>query len=345
MPSDDLDIRLQDSTPRQLPKGVPPDQDAGCGVEVLGKPNPALPPVYVSLAALRAMFAHGASYPERESGGVLLGRFLSGETHAFLLVEQIITGLMTEGTATRLTFTHDTWLHINATRDRDFPELQIVGWYHTHPNLGIFLSGDDQYIHRNFFHESWQIAMVIDPIAFQFGLFAWLGDRLQRDDGVRVYAQSDTRGELQPYVAALAEGRRAPAPRATDREVPPVNVEVVFPEMTVNLGRLMPAKIRGFFGIEEVRTAPRLSVKTLLIVVLAILLGFQAIRERQLARMLKQPPPAATVTEPAQKPAAPAQPSSGSSTPAPPSSTARPSPAPTTPAGSPGPAAPGNGAH
>ena len=49
----------------------------------------------------------------------------------------------------------------------------MVGWYHTHPGFGIFLSGMDQFIHQNFFTQKWHIALVLDPIAKSGGFFCW----------------------------------------------------------------------------------------------------------------------------------------------------------------------------
>jgi hypothetical protein len=48
-----------------------------------------------------------------------------------------------------------------------------VGWYHSHPSFGIFLSEHDLFIHRNFFSGPAQIAVVVDPINCTEGVFAW----------------------------------------------------------------------------------------------------------------------------------------------------------------------------
>ncbi len=39
-----------------------------------------------------------------------------------------------------------------------------MGWYHTHPDFGIFLSDRDRFIHEHFFSGPGQVAHVIDPI-------------------------------------------------------------------------------------------------------------------------------------------------------------------------------------
>ncbi len=38
-----------------------------------------------------------------------------------------------------------------ASATANSPNIDIVGWYHTHPSFGIFLSHHDLFIHQNFF--------------------------------------------------------------------------------------------------------------------------------------------------------------------------------------------------
>jgi proteasome lid subunit RPN8/RPN11 len=45
--------------------------------------------------------------------------------------------------------------------------LRPVGWYHSHTRSEIFLSDADLEIHRRFFPEPWQVALVVKPHTFQ----------------------------------------------------------------------------------------------------------------------------------------------------------------------------------
>ena len=60
-----------------------------------------------------------------------------------------------------------------AHRDRQHPDKKFIGWYHTHPGFGIFLSGMDDFIQANWFSEPWQIALVYDPTSEEEGIFVW----------------------------------------------------------------------------------------------------------------------------------------------------------------------------
>jgi len=49
--------------------------------------------------------------------------------------------------------------------------LRIVGWWHSHPDFGCFLSKNDLETQRFFFPESYQVALVVDPIRDDFDFF------------------------------------------------------------------------------------------------------------------------------------------------------------------------------
>jgi len=42
--------------------------------------------------------------------------------------------------------------------------LRVVGWWHSHPDFGCFLSKTDLKTQIYFFPESYQVALVVDPI-------------------------------------------------------------------------------------------------------------------------------------------------------------------------------------
>jgi proteasome lid subunit RPN8/RPN11 len=122
-------------------------------------------------SALNRLHAHGDSSPRAEICGVLVGDVYQDETGAFLLVEHIIEGESSTGSAGQVTFTADTWQHIQVKMDRQYPDLRICGWYHTHPGHGVFLSEMDIFLHESFFGLPWQAALVYDPKSGEEGIF------------------------------------------------------------------------------------------------------------------------------------------------------------------------------
>ena len=124
------------------------------------------------------VYAHVFGNADREVGGVLIGSMARQSTIP-LVTAAIAAASAHEGRA-ELTFTQDAWEHIHSVLERDFPGDQIVGWYHSHPGFGIFLSEHDLFIHRNFFSGASQIALVVDPLKGQEGVFGWQGDEVAK---------------------------------------------------------------------------------------------------------------------------------------------------------------------
>lgn len=133
--------------------------------------------VVIRQSVLDAIKAHGKAHQSVEVCGVFVGdvRQMDGQDVTF--ATDIIVGEGATHQAGAVTFTADTWTHIQQTMDEKFAEKKIVGWYHTHPNFGIFLSEMDLFIHEQFFNLEWQIAYVYDPIRDEDGLFTWQGGK------------------------------------------------------------------------------------------------------------------------------------------------------------------------
>jgi proteasome lid subunit RPN8/RPN11 len=116
---------------------------------------------------------HTAEDTEHEVGGVLLGNLCKDDDGPFLHITEIISGQHTESQGAQVTFTHETWTHFHNVKDKKFPNLEYLGWYHSHPDFGIFLSSMDLFIHQNFFAGAHQVALVHDPIRREEGIFCW----------------------------------------------------------------------------------------------------------------------------------------------------------------------------
>ena len=112
---------------------------------------------------------HVVSDVEREVGGVLVGT-LEGDKPT---ITAVIPALAAVGSAANVTFTQEVWEDVHQRIDREHTGAQIVGWYHSHPGFGIFLSAYDLFIHENFFSAPGQVALVVDPLAGEAGWFGW----------------------------------------------------------------------------------------------------------------------------------------------------------------------------
>lgn len=116
-----------------------------------------------------------------ESGGVLVG-------HPFQDLDNLSTVFIIIAAAVRQDTSNRSVGHftvnpqdIAITREeveRQYPGLAVVGWYHSHPGHGIFLSGQDMQIVRSLYNASWHVALVVDPQRQEMAFF--------RSDGIRV---------------------------------------------------------------------------------------------------------------------------------------------------------------
>jgi proteasome lid subunit RPN8/RPN11 len=164
-----------------------------------------------------AIYPHVFNNADREVGGVLVGR--TPADGGLPMITGAIPAISADEQRATLTFTQDSWAHVHQTLETEFPEdEQIVGWYHSHPGFGIFLSGHDLFIHENFFGGASQIAVVVDPCACAEGVFVWCDGELvvlfERDTPKRWAERPDPRA-LLPTREASAGTTPAldPAPR------------------------------------------------------------------------------------------------------------------------------------
>jgi proteasome lid subunit RPN8/RPN11 len=135
------------------------------------------PILAVAARALEAATWHVSADLTVESGGVCLGRVFRGPNQRLLIsLEEIVRaenskdGAVVQEAAS-LTFTPQAWRSMIDICQRNFSSLRILGWYHSHPGFGVFLSSMDLFIHNHFFSEPWHLALVIDPRRRHAGFF------------------------------------------------------------------------------------------------------------------------------------------------------------------------------
>ncbi len=126
-----------------------------------------------------------------ESGGILIGNIIEEFDKINIVIRGFIEAKYCEGTPTTLTFTHKTWEYFHKEVEKKFPNYKIVGWIHTHPNFGIFLSEYDKFIQENFFKEENQIAYVVDPIQKTEGFYFWINSKIERCKGFYIFDKNN----------------------------------------------------------------------------------------------------------------------------------------------------------
>jgi proteasome lid subunit RPN8/RPN11 len=145
------------------------------------------PVVVMEAEVLRKIRQHARTSMKAEVCGVLIGN----TEQERMTVEACIAGINAAQGGAHVTFTQDTWEHIYKIKDKEFPDHKIVGWYHSHPGFGVFLSEHDLFIQQNFFSNPLQVAWVFDPHTDEEGCFGWIGGNIEKLTDIRVgYSQT-----------------------------------------------------------------------------------------------------------------------------------------------------------
>lgn len=116
-----------------------------------------------------------------ETGGILIGRpfrIPNSPTIFVVIVDSFPLETGTHGMSFNIT--NIEMKVANRQANINYPNLMIVGWYHSHPKYRIFLSGRDRSILKEFFNHSWSISLVIDQINKEQGFF--VGDKGEKLD-------------------------------------------------------------------------------------------------------------------------------------------------------------------
>ncbi len=169
-----------------------------------------------------SILKHAAEDTEVEICGIVVGNWGTDPDGPFASVTQYIRCDSAAKKFAEVTFTHESWDHINREMDTKYSDLKIIGWYHSHPDFGIFLSDRDQFIQQHFFGGPGQIAFVVDPVRQLEGVFVWKSGATQLLDHYWVGRQirsidASRRPETpkQPGMGSAGAAGTAPAAATT----------------------------------------------------------------------------------------------------------------------------------
>ena len=143
--------------------------------------------IYINQKIYTQIHKFALNKTENEHGGILIGTVINEMGKENTIIDGFIEAKYDTATPTTLTFTHETWEYFHSEIDKKYKDKKIVGWIHTHPNFGIFLSENDRFIQQNFFTDINQVAYVIDPIQKEEGFFFWINGKLERCPGFYLY--------------------------------------------------------------------------------------------------------------------------------------------------------------
>ncbi|RXJ98693.1 hypothetical protein CRV02_13155 [Arcobacter sp. CECT 8989] len=99
-----------------------------------------------------------------ELGGILTGNFFVDDDDKIKIIkiEDAVESRNYSSTGVSLSMNSDIWNDVNKINDKN--NSIVIGWYHSHPNLGAFFSATDRYTQKHFFNNDYSLGLVIDPI-------------------------------------------------------------------------------------------------------------------------------------------------------------------------------------
>lgn len=160
--------------------------------------------LYIGQSLLHQMDALASFDLRRETGCFLVGDYTTQDGQLCAIVAGFIEARYADASSASLTFTHETWQYVSEQLEERFSGMRILGWQHTHPGYGVFLSQHDMFIQENFFNLPYQIAYVIDPVQGHRGFFGWKQGRVMPLSGYYVF------GNLGEEIHLLLGAERAP---------------------------------------------------------------------------------------------------------------------------------------
>ena len=171
----------------ELPENMLPQNILPMGERVEENKN-----IYISQAVYKEIHKFTKNKTTNESGGMLVGTIIEEFGKTNIVISGFVEAKFCEATPTTLKFTHETWEFVHKEIEKKHKGKKIVGWIHTHPDFGIFLSEYDKFIHQNFFSEAYQVAYVVDPIQDIEGFYFWINGNIEKCKGFYIYDKTGT---------------------------------------------------------------------------------------------------------------------------------------------------------
>ncbi|MBL8217327.1 MAG: Mov34/MPN/PAD-1 family protein [Bryobacterales bacterium] len=214
--------------------------------------------IVVTQYVLLQVAAHLAE-SDKENGGFLLGnRYRCPVSkREYIVIDECCRAKYTESTNVSVSFPPESWAVLNSDLNMRFRGKELVGWYHSHPNIEIFLSPQDLVLHGQYFSEPFKTAMVVDPIRNLGGFF---GCRKGVLDGRmplpfyellegRALEQRRTAMQWKHYLSFDAVTgktlRRQPVEELQKPRGPVIGSTEVVPETTKSFNKVMAAALAG----------------------------------------------------------------------------------------------------
>lgn len=109
-----------------------------------------------------------------EAMGFLAGGVFSWKGRPYTVARDAVTTAL-EASAVSVRFDRNGFPDLFESLDGLGYDYILVGWYHSHPDYGCFMSGTDQHTQSTGFSEPFHVALVVDPVREEMKAFRSTG--------------------------------------------------------------------------------------------------------------------------------------------------------------------------
>ena len=137
--------------------------------------------IYLRKGCMDEIMEHCRAYAGRklEVMGLLVGDVFSWKTRRFTLVRDVVSTDL-DATNISVRFDSEGFEGLFGQLEDLLYDYVIVGWYHSHPGLGCFLSATDIQTQKRMFYAPFHTALVVDPIQGEIKAYMIKGDGYTR---------------------------------------------------------------------------------------------------------------------------------------------------------------------
>lgn len=189
MPDDDIiEVKVFDEPLRTIKEGYPDILNHPQHYKAWLKPSQAQVQVVCHQTVLDRIQQHATSYPAQEIGGILVGQYSRYQDSGYVEISTYLPAPPEgrgQNSASHFTFTETIWAEMLRDKDRNpaLEQMEIVGWFHSHPNWGTQPSSLDIDIQMEHFRYEWQVALIYDPYRHEGDFYLWDNGSLVRAPG------------------------------------------------------------------------------------------------------------------------------------------------------------------
>ncbi len=196
--------------------------------------------IFVRNSLLAKVKEHAQRDLSHECFGLLLGNAYSDPIRKVLWIEvqEAVAAVNTNASIVAVEVSTKEFQRLNDEVDKIWDktrgETRKIGWYHSHPNFGIFMSGTDQANQKQFYSQEWQIALVVDPVREEVGFF-----RGAESEACQ-YILIDEPESKTPEAAPAELQLPATETPEVESEIPPMETPPSEPELLVFIDETQP---------------------------------------------------------------------------------------------------------